>query len=162
MYTSEALLDVHERAHRNLADLLTHCCGLDAADADRELDGFGYPTVRLQLHHAFAGERYWVGVLEGRIDVEEDAGDYTTIASLEPLRRRVFEGTRSYLRSASSTELGTPRPMITWGGHERELMPARVIVRTVTHLYDHKGQIVAMCRLLGNPSPSPGFDFPIL
>jgi len=52
MYTPEALLDLQERTHRNLAALLDHCRELDAEQLNRELPGFGYPTVRLQLHHA--------------------------------------------------------------------------------------------------------------
>ena len=34
-----------------------------------------------------------------------------------------------------------------------------VFMRTVTHLYHHQGQIVAMCRLVGKPCT--GLDYPI-
>ncbi|XOV75412.1 MAG: hypothetical protein ACFHWZ_18795 [Phycisphaerales bacterium] len=51
MYTREALLDIHDRSHRSLSMLLDHCRGLDDEQLNRELDGFGYPTVRSQLHH---------------------------------------------------------------------------------------------------------------
>jgi uncharacterized damage-inducible protein DinB len=33
-----------------------------------------------------------------------------------------------------------------------------VLLRTITHLYHHIGQVSAMCRLLGKPIP--GSDFP--
>jgi uncharacterized damage-inducible protein DinB len=159
MYTVDALLDLHERAHRNLRDLLTHCTVLDAESLNRELPGFGYPCVRLQLHHLLGAERYWVGVLQGQMIVDDDDAEFATAAQLEALRQRVFENTEHYLRGTSLEELNQAQPLITWGGHERSLVPARVILRTVTHLYHHIGQVVAMCRLLGAPTPS--LDFPL-
>jgi uncharacterized damage-inducible protein DinB len=75
MHTPGALLDLHERGHRNLAALLAHCRDLTADEADRELPGFGYPTVRLQLHHIVGAEKYWIGVLQGRIDADDDSPD---------------------------------------------------------------------------------------
>ena len=160
MHTAEALCDFHERAHRSLAALLAHCRGLGEEELNRELPGFGYPTVRLQLHHGIGAQKYWIGVLEGRIDAaDDDAPDYPTIASLEAGRRQVFAATESYLRAASVAELNTPRPMLTWGNREQVLVPAHVFMRTLTHLYHHQGQIVAMCRLLGKPCA--GTDYPL-
>ena len=125
MHTAEALLDLHERAHSSLQRLLAHCRQLSVEELDRELAGFGYPSVRLQLHHVIGGEEYWIGVLEG------------TVESLEAYRRRVFSATDKHLRAAS----------------------AHVFMRTLTHIYHHQGQIVAMCRLLGKPAAA--MDYPI-
>lgn len=158
MLDATALRDIHTRAHRNLSDLLAHCRQLTAAELDRELDGFGYPTVRLQLHHALGGERYWIGVLEGRIDVDDDDGDFPTAVALEGLRRDVLALTESYLAGASAAELNRARPVKTWGGNVLELVPAHVVMRTVAHLYHHQGQVTAMCRLLGKPVG--GLDYP--
>lgn len=158
MQTADGLLDIHERAHRNLAGLITHCGSLDARAIDQELDGFGYPSIRRQLHHAISAERYWIGVLEGRIDADEDDPDYPTLESLEALRVAVFAATERYLRGAGPDELNRPRAMTTWGGRERTLTPAHVVLRTVMHLYHHQGQVLAMCRLLGRPGE--GLDYP--
>ena len=57
MHTSEALFDIHERAHRNLQDLFAHCRELRLEEMNRDLLGFGYPTVRLQLQHAIGAAR---------------------------------------------------------------------------------------------------------
>ncbi len=159
MHTSEALLDLHERAHRSLTALLAHCRGLSAEELNRELPGFGYPTVRLQLHHAIGAEKYWIGVLQGRIDVDEDDPAYPTVASLEANREAAFAATGAYLRAVSTQEMNTPRAMMTWGNRERVLVPAQVVIRTQTHLYHHQGQITAMCRLLGKPCS--GLDYPL-
>jgi uncharacterized damage-inducible protein DinB len=159
MYTSEALLDIHERAHRNLTALLAHCRGLELEEMHRALTGFGYPSVQLQLHHAIGAEKYWIGVLNGRVDADDDSPDYPTISSLEVYRESVFAASEAYLRDASAGELNTAHPMMTWGDKERVLTPAHVVMRTVTHLYHHQGQILAMCRLMGKPCS--GLDFPL-
>jgi uncharacterized damage-inducible protein DinB len=162
MHTSATLLDIQERTHRNLKGLLEHCRSLSAEELDRELPGFAYPTVRLQIHHVLGGEQYWVGVLRGLMRVEDDDPDYPTVASLEAYLETVDAATRDYLRGASPDELNTPRAMRTWtpgGTRERVLTPAMIILRTQTHLYTHLGQVVAMCRLMGKPAK--GLDFPI-
>lgn len=162
MYTSEALLDFHERCHRNLKGILEHCRSLTPEELNRELPGFAYPTVRLQIHHEIGAEQYWVGVLRGLMLVEDDDPDYPTVASLEAHREAVYAATQEYLREASPDELNTPRPLQTWapqGSRERVLVPALVILRTQTHLYTHLGQVVAMCRLMGKRAG--GLDFPI-
>jgi len=159
MHTAEALLDFHERAHSSLQRLLAHCRQLSAEELDREVAGFGYPSVRLQLHHVLGGEEYWIGVLEGRILVDDNDSDYPTVESLEAYRRQVFAATEKYLRAASVEELNTARRMMTWGNKERLLIPAHVFLRPLTHIYHHQGQIVAMCRLLGKPAAA--MDYPI-
>ena len=159
-YSAAALCDLHARTHQSLTRLLAHCETLPPAAIDRGLEGFGYPSVRLQLHHVIGAEQYWIGVLQGRVEAEMDDAAYPSIAALAAYREHVFAATREYLESASERELNTPRPMVTWGGREQVLMPARVVLRTQTHVFQHQGQVVAMCRLLG--SPVGGLDFPIV
>ena len=159
MYTADALLDPHERAHRSLITLLAHCDQFNAEEFDRELEGFGYPSLRLQLHHEIGAEQYWIGVLQGRVEADDNSADYRTAASLEIYRRQVFAATDAYLRTASTDELNTARKMMTWGDREQVLIPAQVFMRTMTHLFHHQGQITAMCRLLGQPID--GLDYPI-
>jgi uncharacterized damage-inducible protein DinB len=160
MYTAEALLDLHERGHQSLARLLEHCRELTTEELNHELAGFGYPTVRLQFHHEIGAEEYWIGVLHGRVEADENDALYPTIDTLEAYRQRVAAITQAYLRGASTGELNGARPMMTWGGYERTLVPARVFLRTFTHFYHHQGQIMAMCRILGKPAA--GMDFPII
>lgn len=159
MYTADALADIHERTHRSLAKLMVHCGAMAPPEIDRPLEGFGYPTIRLQFHHVIGAERYWLGVIRGRVDAELDDEAYPTVATLSAFREEVAAATRAYLRDATSEELNTSRRMLTWGGREQELAPARIVMRTQTHIYQHQGQVVAMCRLLG--SPAAGMDFPI-
>jgi len=159
MYTADALLDLHERAHQSLQGLIAHCRQVAAGDLERQLAGFGYPSVRLQFVHVIGAEEYWIGVLEGRIDADDKDALYTTLDAIEGWRAAVSGATGRWLRAAMPGPLNTARAMQLWGGREQVLMPARVVLRTVTHLFHHQGQVVAMCRLLG--VPAPGFDLPI-
>ena len=161
MYTNEALLDILERTQRSLSMLIAHCRELSTEELSRELDGFGYPSIRLQLHHAIGAQKYWIGVIEGRMDVDENDSDYPTADLLEAYRQEVSELTEHYLRDAPVEELNTRRTMTTWGNKEKELTPAHVVLRTLTHFFHHQGQIAAMCRLMGKPVPS-GMDFSLL
>lgn len=155
----EFLLDLHARAHRNLQGLLDHCREFDADALNRPLDGFGEANLRSQLHHLLTAERYWIGVLQGRIDAENDIDAHPDLESLVARREQVFAATQSYLRGASAETLRTAAEFDTWGGKRHALVPAHVFLRTVTHAYHHLGQIAAMCRLLGRPIP--GFNYPI-
>jgi len=159
-FTSDALLDVHTRAHRSLTRFLEHCAPFDQPLIDREIPGFGFPTIRLQCHHAIGAEEYWVGVIRGDFRVEDDEDRYTTIESLGRYRVEVAAATAAWLRGVTPAELNNAREMLTWQGVRRTLVPARIIMRTQTHLFHHMGQIAAMCRLLERPLP-PGNDFPL-
>lgn len=160
MYASEALLDFHRRAHRSLIKLINHCRQFSDSEINREIDGFGYPSIRLQIHHVIGAEKYWLGVIEGRMDIDDDDTDFPSIESLERYRRNIVEIAEKYLANVSDSELNMARPMVTWGGKERLLVPAHVVIRTQTHIYHHQGQVAAMCRLLGKPIPA-GMDFPM-
>jgi uncharacterized damage-inducible protein DinB len=149
MYTSGALLDIHDRSQRSLIRLMEHCAEMPAESIDREHDGFGYPTVRLQLHHLLGAQEYWIGVLQGRVEADENDHLYPTIASLQEYRGRVAAQVRDYLESVDDAALNESAEYATWGGRTKILMPAQVVLRTVMHLYHHQGQIQAICRQAG-------------
>lgn len=161
MHTAAGLTDLHARTHRSLRKLLDHCGGFSDEELSRELDGFGYASIRLQLHHMVGAEQYWVGVLRGLMLTDEDEADRASVDALRAFRERVAGTTTAYLQATSGDELNTPRVMTTWGDKEVELTPANVLLRTQTHVFQHQGQVAAMCRLLGRPIPS-GLDFPLV
>jgi len=160
MFTPQALLDLHAGAHASLRGLLDHCATLEAAELGQGFPGFGYPSISTQFAHVIGAEAYWVGVLQGRCEVDEEDPVFTEIPALEAYRAQVGAATRAYLEGTTVEELNTARPMMTWPRTERLLVPARILLRVTTHVYDHKGQIAALCRLLGKPIPS-GLDFPL-
>lgn len=160
MDSKDILMDLHKRVHVGFQSLLDHCMSLTAEEFNRELEGFGYPTVRLQLHHMIGAQKYWVGVLEGRIDADEDEHLYPDIEAMIAYREEIFKLTETYLSKASSEELTIARQMTTWGGNVKTMKPLNVILRTQTHIFHHQGQVLAMCRLLGKPGG--GVDYPLV
>jgi len=153
------LIEIHERTHRNLKELMAHCATLTAEELDRETDGFGYPSVRLQLHHSLAAEKYWVDVLRGATEFEHDDAAYPDLPSLEALREETFDATRAYLRDTPAERLAEGGLFVTWGGDKRVLIPGHVVLRTITHHYHHMGLVMSLCRLLGRPGE--GVNYPI-
>lgn len=157
MHNPEALMDFHSRCHEILGELLTHCSGFPQSDIDRRHEGFGYETVRLQLHHIIGAEKYWFGVLQGRIEADDDEHEYKTVEALKTYREAVFEASETYLKGTTAEKLNLARSMMTWDGKELILVPAQVIIRTQVHIFHHIGQILAMCRLMGKPRS--GLDY---
>jgi len=155
-----ALQVFHGRVHDSLSRLMAHCRGLTEEELNQELEGFGYPTVRLQLHHLIGAQKYWIGVLQGRIDAEEDDHLYPTVRHLEAYRSVVFEATEAWLQGVTEKELQTTRPMLTWSGKKQDLTPVHVFYRTQTHVFHHQGQVLAMCRSMGRPGTA-GMDYPV-
>ncbi len=160
MYTAPALLDMHDRAHRSLQRLLQHCAPFGDEELSRELEGFGYPNLLQQLNHVIGAQEYWMRVVRGLYKDDVEDPEHSSVAALEAFRAQVAESTGAYLRQASEEELNTSREMWTWPGKMRPLVPALVFVRTMTHIYQHQGQVLAMCRLLGRPGPG-NLDFPL-
>lgn len=159
MYTRAALRDVHDRTHACLRSLLAHCRSLTQDELHQSLPDFGYATVRLQIHHVLGAERYWMSVIDGRLDTSDDAAEYATVEALESLQRAVQEETRSYLRGTTDETVNTIHRLRTWRGEEIAVTPAHVILRTQAHVFHHQGQVLAMCRHFGKPGG--GLDFPL-
>lgn len=161
MYTADALLDLHDRSHRSFGGIVKHCLTIPAEVAERRLDGFAYPTLREQLYHVLGAERYWLGVLNGQMILDHDLESFPTLSAIAELHSRIRAETAEFVRSCSNEALNAPRLVRTWSNNEVSLVPARIIVRVSTHIYDHKGQLSVMCRQLGHPIPA-GLDFPLL
>lgn len=51
--------------------------------------------------------------------------------------------------------------MISDPGQTRRLRPADVIMRVVTHIFNHQGQVLAMCRTIGKPNTKDDLDYPV-
>ena len=160
MFTSAALLDLHRRTQSSFRRLVDHCAGFAPEELRREMTGFGYPTLLLQLHHVIGAEEYWIGVLEGQMLTDERESDFASVEAVRAYRDRVTTTTRAYLTRTSDADLGRPREVVAWGPKRITVTPAHVLLRTQTHVYQHQGQVAAMCRLLGRPIP-PGLDFPL-
>ena len=161
MYTAEALLDIHARAHESLRRLIVHCGDLPDDDLRRPVTGFGFPTIHRQLEHTIGAELYWQIVLIRGYSEEATMPPLPDVAAVEAFRRETAATTRGYLETAAPRGLNASREMISDPGQTRVLRPADVILRIVTHIFNHQGQILAMCRALGKPNETYDLDYPL-
>jgi uncharacterized damage-inducible protein DinB len=161
MYNPAALLDIHARAHESLRRLIGFCGTLTEDELRRPVTGFGFPTVLIQLEHTIGAEVYWQTVVTKGYTEEATLPDLRDIPAIEAFRQRTASTTRSYLERASEAELNSPREMISDPGETRLLRPADVILRIVTHIFNHQGQLLAMCRSIGKPNDHVDLDYPV-
>jgi uncharacterized damage-inducible protein DinB len=161
MYTPAGLLDIHARAHESLRRLIAFCGNLTADELRRPLNGFGFPTVLRQLEHTIGAELYWQTVVTTGYGEEATLPPLRDLADIEAFRQQTASTTRSFIERASESELNSPRAMISDPGETRVLRPADVIMRIVTHIFNHQGQILAMCRSLGKPNEEIDMDYPV-
>ncbi len=151
MYNAETLVDIHARAHASLRGLIAFCGNLTSDELRRPLSGFGFPTVMVQLVHTIDAEVYWQTVLTRGYTEEAVTPETPDLAAIEAFREQTASVTRAYLEAANAAELNTRREMISDPGQTRVYRPADVILRVVTHIFHHQGQILAMCRSQGKP-----------
>ena len=161
MYNSETLLDIHGRAHESLRRLIVFCGNLGEDELRTPLTGFGFPTILRQLEHTIGAEVYWQTVVTKGYTEESRLPNLPDVAAIEAFRQQTASGTRSFLERATEAELNAPREMISDPGQTRLLRPADVIVRVVTHIFSHQGQVLAMCRTIGKPNDKHDLDYPV-
>lgn len=161
MYNAATLLDIHARAHESLRRLIAFCGSLTDEELRRPLNGFGFPTILRQLEHTIGAELYCQTVVTRGYTEEATPPTLPDLAAMEAFRQQTASVTRSYLDGASEAELNTLRAMISDPGRTRVLRPADVIMRIVTHIFNHQGQVLAMCRTIGKPNDTRDLDYPI-
>jgi uncharacterized damage-inducible protein DinB len=160
-YNAATLQDIHARAHESFRRLIAFCGELTADELRRPLAGFGFPTIHRQLEHTIGAEVYWQIVVTRGYTEEATLPPLPDVAAIEAFRHRTADVTRAYLAGASEAELNSPREMISDPGKTRVLRPADVIMRIVTHMFNHQGQVLAMCRALGKPNEHRDVNYPI-
>lgn len=161
MYNAETLRDIHARAHESLRRLMAFCGELTEEERSRRLAGFGFPTIMRQLEHTIGAEVYWQTVVTKGYSEEAVLPALPDLTAMEAFRARTATTTQSYLRGAGEAEVNTPREMISDPGEKRLLRPADVILRVVTHMFNHQGQVLAMCRTMGKPNEKHDVDYPL-
>jgi len=153
MFTREGILELHTATHERIDLLLRHIATLPDALCRQPIPGFGHATVWKQLVHILTCEEGWVLDLQNRPFAGWFEDDCPTMSLLQAAKDRIRKTTQAYLSSLTDMELNTTlaeRPQ-DWGGELRS--PAFILLHVITHAYHHKGQVVAMLRILGYPAP---------
>ena len=153
MFTTAGILELHGTMHDRLNLLLDHVATVPDALCRKPIPGFGHSSVWKQLVHILTCEEGWVHDLQNKAFPGWDEKDCPTMASLRAAKERTRSATRNYVHKLTEEQLNTTlreRPR-DWGGELRS--PAFILLHVITHAFHHKGQVVAMLRILGHPAP---------
>src|SRR3984893_3889010 len=154
MFTKAGIFELHATMHERLDLLLRHVATVPDELRHKPISGFGHPSVWKQLVHILTCEEGWVHDLQNKAFPGWHEEDCPTMATLLAAKDRIREATRAYLGSLTEEHLNatlTQRPL-DWGGELRS--PAFILLHVITHAFHHKGQVVAMLRILGYPAPA--------
>ncbi len=153
MFSKAGMIELHAVTHERLDLLLRHVATVPDDLRHKLIPGFGHPSVWKQLVHILTCEEGWVHDLQNKVFPGWLEEDCRTMAVLLANKGRIREATRTYVSGLAEEQLNTTlakRPA-DWGGELRS--PAFILLHVVTHAFHHKGQVVAMLRILGYPAP---------
>lgn len=152
-FTKSGLRELHASMHDCLDAVLNHAAQLPVELLAQEVAGFGRPTLRDQLAHVLTTELAWVRCLRLLPIERVDPAKLATIEDVRRQQKRVAAATLAYLDGIGEVQLNNLLDTYPeeWLGPPRS--PAFTILHVITHAFHHKGQIVAMLRLLGYPAP---------
>jgi uncharacterized damage-inducible protein DinB len=153
MYTNAGIVELHTAMHERLDLLLQHIASLPDDLLCKPIAGFGHSSIFKQLVHILTCEEGWVHDLQNKRFAGWSEEDCPTMETLLAARDRIREETQAYLRNLTDEQLNTilPKRPVDWGGELRS--PAFILLHVITHVFHHKGQVVAMLRILGHPAP---------
>lgn len=153
MFTKSGILELHATTHERLDLLLRHIATVPEELRHQPIPGFGHPSIWKQLVHVLMCEEGWVHDLQYKSFDGWSDEDCLTIAALLAHKNRIRAATQTYLGHLTEEQLNTTltTPPVDWGGELRS--PAFILLHVITHAFHHKGQIVAMLRILGYPAP---------
>jgi uncharacterized damage-inducible protein DinB len=153
MFTLDGVGKFHEWTHASLALLLDHLSAISPTDYAKALPAFGFPTLQEQVIHIFNCESFWIHTLQGLPHVDRSPAECPAVVDAKLFQQEVSRQTHAYLSELTEQKLNTIEELHFSDGDIAVRTPALVLHHVLTHAFHHKGQIVAMCRELGNPAP---------
>lgn len=158
MFTLDGIRQLHRWTHFCLDRAFNHIAAIPVADYTRDIPGFGSPNLRAQVIHCINCEAFWVHTLRGAPYTDEDPALFPTMAEARAFESKVTAQTLTYLAGISDRQVNTNTTLHFPHGETRVRTPALILHHMLTHAFHHKGQIAAMCRLLGHPAPDTDLD----
>jgi uncharacterized damage-inducible protein DinB len=153
VFTKTGIIELHAAMHERLDLLLRHIETVPEGLHHKPIPGFGHPSIWKQLVHILTCEEGWVHDLQNQPFAGWLEEERPTIAALRTAKARIREATRTYLSDLDEAQLNKTlkqRP-VDWGGELRS--PAFILLHVIAHAFHHKGQVVAMLRMIGYPAP---------
>jgi uncharacterized damage-inducible protein DinB len=152
MFTVDGIRKFHGWTHSCLNVVLEHMSTIPMGDYVKELPNFGFRTLREQAIHIFNCERFWIQTLQGLPHLDRKPVDCPAVDDVILLQQQAAQSTQKYLATLTDQRLNTNTELYFPDGNIAVRTPALVLHHVLTHAFHHKGQMVAMCRVLGHPA----------
>ncbi|QTN00736.1 DUF664 domain-containing protein [Sediminibacillus dalangtanensis] len=130
--------------------LFSFCEQLTAEDYTKELNGFGWESIRTL--HVHVADCYQAWLAHFALKKDRERVNPETITNVAGMRKQfilvnqlVDEFLDCYHEDDSQQIIGS----VPWQEEEERLSALWLFTHTVTHEFHHKGQIVTMARQLG-------------
>lgn len=153
MFTVDGIRNFHAWTHASLDLLFDHLNVLSASEYTKDLPGFGYASVHAQVIHLLGCEARWVRRLRSQPTGEWNPAQWPALVDARKLQRGISAQTFDYLTALTDHQLNSNTTLHFPEGDTAVRTPVLVLHHVFTHAFHHKGQIVAMCRILGHPTP---------
>jgi uncharacterized damage-inducible protein DinB len=153
MFTKSGIIELHGIMHERLDLLLNHIATVPDDLYHKQISGFGFPSIWKQLVHILNCEEFWIHSLQNKPFADWREEDFPTVPELLAAKDRIRNATQIYVDDLTEEQLNTTlvKRFVDWGGELRS--PAFILLHVITHAFHHKGQIVAMLRIIGYPAP---------
>ncbi|MHB8928252.1 MAG: DinB family protein [Bacillota bacterium] len=116
--------------------------------------GTGHRAVSGTLWHMAGAEDYWIGrVLTGKGPMLPDVERVPLPAELQKLWAGLVARTRQYIASLAEADLARDIEWHWSSGQTVHFTVGQALLHLTTHEIHHRGQIMAMIRLLGHEPP---------
>jgi len=153
VFTIPGVRKFHDWTHASLTALLNHLSTIPDNAYAKEVPGFGFPTIHAQVIHVLNCEGFWIHTLQSISFVDQAPANWPTVSDARRLQIEVSMRVLDYLSRLSEQNLNAPTELHFPDGDVAVRTPALILHHVLTHAFHHKGQIVAMCRILGHPAP---------
>ncbi|KAA6461869.1 hypothetical protein DYQ86_09470 [Acidobacteria bacterium AB60] len=153
VFTVDGVRAFHGWTHACIDVVLDHLGLIPESAYGSVVPGFGFGTLREQVVHLLNCEGLWVHLLRGAVYVDRRPEECVSVADARAMQRRVRGETEAYLEALTDEALNADAELRFPDGDVAVRTPAKVLHHVLTHAFHHKGQIVAMCRVLGYPAP---------
>jgi len=137
---------------KGLAD---YCASLPPEAYAAQRQDFGWGSIRNVHVHIADCYRFWLAETARGLKTERfEAADCPDAASVARLFEKVDELVAQFCATFAGDALGrTVNLKVRWQDSPFVVTPLWLLTHTFTHEFHHKGQIVALGRILGYPPP---------
>lgn len=153
MFTLDGVRKLHGWTHASFGLVLDHLSTLPLTDYGKSLPAFGFPTLREQAVHILNCEHFWIQTLQALPHVDRNPAEFPAVSDARLFEQEVSRQTLTYLSGLTDQKLNSAQELHFPDGDLAVRTPALILHHVLTHAFHHKGQIVAMCRVLGYPAP---------